>query len=97
MANIYEELSNAFETKLRKLIYDYLSLKKENTVLKSEIERNNTDLKLAHQEILALRKSQVDLRIAQSLGQTEEDRNESKQRLNQMVQEIDKCLALLDE
>jgi len=97
MANIYEELSNAFETKLRKLISDYLSLKKENTVLKSEIERNNTDLKLAHQEILALRKSQVDLRIAQSLGQTEEDRNESKQRLNQMVQEIDKCLALLDE
>mgnify|MGYP001199884809 CR=1 FL=1 len=97
MANIYEGLSNAFETKLRKLISDYMSLKNENSVLKSEIERKQSDLMLAHQEILALRKSQEDLRIAQSLGQTEEERNESKQRLNQMVQEIDKCLALLDE
>jgi septation ring formation regulator EzrA len=97
MANIYEELSNAFETKLHKLISDYMSLKNENSVLKSEIERKQTDLMLAHQEILTLRKSQEDLRIAQSLGQTDEDRNESKQRLNQMVQEIDKCLALLDE
>jgi septation ring formation regulator EzrA len=97
MANIYDGLSNAFETKLRKLISDYMSLKNENSVLKSEIERKQSDLMLAHQEILALRKSQEDLRIAQSLGQTEEERNESKQRLNQMVQEIDKCLALLDE
>jgi ABC-type sugar transport system ATPase subunit len=52
---------------------------------------------LAHQEVLTLRKNYDHLRIARNLGVTEEDRSDSKQRINKMVREIDKCLALLDE
>ena len=61
------------------------------------MERKHTDLMHAHQDVLELRKNYDHLRIARNLGVSQEDRNESKQRINKMVREIDKCLALLDE
>ena len=97
MTNKYEELIHAFETKLRKLILEYKSLENQNLALKSELDRKHTDLMEAHQEVLDLRKNYDHLRIARDLGINEESRNESKQRINKMVREIDKCLTLLDE
>ena len=76
---------------------EYQSLQEQNAELKAELERKHTDLMHAHQDILELRKSYDHLRIARNLGISQEDRNESKQRINKMVREIDKCLALLDE
>ena len=97
MTNRYEELIAAFELKLRKLMSEYQSLQEQNAELKAELERKHTDLMHAHQDILELRKNYDHLRIARNLGISQEDRNESKQRINKMVREIDKCLALLDE
>ena len=97
MTNRYEELIAAFELKLRKLMSEYQSLQEQNAELKAELERKHTDLMHAHQDVLELRKSYDHLRIARNLGVSQEDRNESKQRINKMVREIDKCLALLDE
>jgi len=97
MTNRYEELIDAFELKLRKLMSEYQSLQEQNAELKAELERKHTDLMHAHQDILELRKNFDHLRIARNLGISQEDRNESKQRINKMVREIDKCLALLDE
>lgn len=97
MTNRYEELIDAFEFKLRKLMSEYQSLQDQNAELKAELNRKHTDLMMAHQEVLELRKNYDHLRIARNLGVTDEDRNESKQRINKMVREIDKCLALLNE
>jgi len=97
MTNRYEELINAFEFKLRKLMSEYRSLQDQNAELKAELNRKHTDLMMAHQEVLELRKNYDHLRIARNLGVTDEDRNESKQRINKMVREIDKCLTLLNE
>ena len=97
MTNRYEELIDAFELKLRKLMSEYQSLQEQNAELKAELERKHTDLMHAHQDVLELRKNYDHLRIARNLGISQEDRNESKQRIHKMVREIDKCLALLDE
>ena len=97
MTNRYEELINAFEIKLRKLISEYKSLQVQNTRLKEELDRKQNDLMHAHQEVLELRKNYDHLQLAKNLGSTDEEKQESKQRLSKMVREIDKCLALLDE
>ena len=97
MTNRYEELINAFEIKLRKLISEYKSLQEQNSLLKAELSREHTDLMKAHQEVLELRKNYDHLQLAKNLGSTDEEKQESKQRLSKMVREIDKCLALLDE
>ena len=97
MTNRYEELIHAFEIKLRKLISEYKSLQIKNTQLKADLERKQTDLMLAHQEVLELRKNYDHLKIARNLGVSETEKTESKQKITKMVREIDKCLALLDE
>jgi hypothetical protein len=97
MTNRYEELIHAFEIKLRKLISEYKSLQIQNTQLKADLERKQTDLMLAHQEVLELRKNYDHLKIARNLGVSETEKTESKQKITKMVREIDKCLALLDE
>ena len=98
MTNRYEELINAFEIKLRKLISEYTFLKEENSLLKAELGRKQTDLMLAHQEILELRKNYDHLQLAKNMvGGSEAEKAESKQQITKMVREIDKCLALLDE
>ena len=97
MTNRYEELIHAFEIKLRKLISEYKSLQIQNTQLKADLERKQTDLMLAHQEVLELRKNYDHFKIARNLGVSETEKTESKQKITKMVREIDKCLALLDE
>ena len=97
MTNRYEELIRAFELKLRKLISEYTFLKEENSLIKAELNRKQTDLMLAHQEILELRKNYDHLQIAKNLGVTDAEKSESRQQISKMVREIDKCLALLDE
>lgn len=97
MTNKYDELINAFETKLRKLISEYESLRDQNNQLKSALDRKQEDLMQAHQQILEIRNNYDRLRVARNLGITEEERVESKRRINKIVREIDKCLALLNE
>ena len=98
MKNRYEELIHAFEIKLRKLISEYKSLQIQNAQLKADLDRKQTDLMLAHQEVLELRKNYDHLQIAKNmLGGSEAEKAESKQQITKMVREIDKCLALLDE
>ncbi|MDP4239169.1 MAG: hypothetical protein Q8904_06825 [Bacteroidota bacterium] len=97
MTNRYEELIHAFEIKLRKLISEYLFLKEQNSLMKAELDRKQTDLMHAHQEILVLRKNYDHLRIARNLEVSDTGKTESRQQITKMVREIDKCLALLDE
>ena len=97
MTNRYEELTYAFEIKLRKLMSEYLFLKEQNSLIKAELDRKQTNLMLAHQEILELRKNYDHLQIARNLGVSETEKAESRQQITKMVREIDKCLALLDE
>ena len=51
MTNRYEELIDAFELKLRKLMSEYQSLQEQNAELKAELERKHTDLMHAHQDV----------------------------------------------
>jgi hypothetical protein len=97
MTNRYEELIHAFEIKLRKLMSEYQSLQVQNAQLKADLDRKQTDLMHAHQEVLELRKNYDHLQLARNLGGSETEKAESKQRITKMVREIDKCLALLDE
>ncbi len=97
MTNRYEDLIHAFEKRLRKLISEYVLLKAQHALIKAELERKQTDLMVAHQEILGLRKNYDHLLIAKNLGSSEAEKAESRQQITKMVREIDKCLALLDE
>jgi len=97
MTNRYEELINAFEKKLRKLISEYQSLQIQNSQLKSDLAIEHENLMKAHSEILELRRKNDHLFLANQLGGSGDGRAEAKKQIDKMVREIDQCLALLDE
>lgn len=97
MTNRYEELINAFEKKLRKLISEYQSLQTQNNKLQAELAQKHENLIIAHGEILELRKKNEHLSLANQLSGPGEGRAEAKKQIDRMVREIDQCLALLDD
>jgi multidrug resistance efflux pump len=97
MTNRYEELINAFEIKLRKLISEYLSLQTQHNQLRAELAQKQESLITAHGEILELRKKNEHLSLANQLSGSGEGRAEAKKQIDRMVREIDQCLALIDE
>ncbi|MEA4976819.1 MAG: hypothetical protein VB046_13885 [Paludibacter sp.] len=97
MTNRYEELINAFEKKLRKLISEYESLQIQNKRLQAELVQKHENLIIAHGEILELRKKNEHLSLANQLSGPGEGRAEAKKQIDRMVREIDQCLALLDD
>lgn len=97
MENRYANLIKDFETNLRKLLSERLLLRKENIQLKQELETKKEDLMQAHKEVLDLRNEIKLLQAASGMGGSADDRKLSRKHLNKMVQEIDKCLTLLND
>ena len=86
------------ESKVNKIISLYNSLKKEkeeileeNKILKSEVEDRDKDIKRLDEKIKLLR-------ITKSVSTHDVEKNkESRQKINEYVREIDKCIALLNK
>ena len=75
----------------------YLALKKENEQLEDKLDKERESLIRAHSELVELRKKNEHLTIAGQLSGSTDEKGQVKKQINQMVREIDKCLALLDE
>ena len=86
------------ESKVNKIISLYNSLKKEkeeileeNKRLKSEVEDRDKDIKRLEEKIKLLR-------ITKSVSAQDVEKNkESRQKINEYVREIDRCIALLNK
>lgn len=86
------------EYKVNKIISLYHSLKKEkeeileeNINLKSQILERDKNIKSLEEKIKLLR-------ITRSVGVNDIEKNkESRQKINEYVREIDKCIALLNK
>ena len=97
MENRYANLISEFELRLKKLISEYNVLIKENVSLKAELGRKQEDLMTAHKDILDLRNDYKILQTTMGLGGSEDERKNSRQHLDKIVREIDKCLMLLND
>ena len=69
-------------------------LKNKIEELNAQVEELRVSLMNKEREIEALEESNKTLKIAKSLTGTEEH-SDAKQKINELVREIDKCIALL--
>lgn len=87
---------HVFETRVRQLILAYDDLRKENNRLRSDIKNKEEENKRLSEEIEALRLSYIRLKTAKMMEIGDDDMKNARQRLSQLVSEIDKCIALLN-
>ncbi|MDA3952904.1 MAG: hypothetical protein PF485_04605 [Bacteroidales bacterium] len=82
--------------KIKKLLSLYNDLKAENAQLKSQKEENKTIIKNKEAELDFLQNKYNKLKLAKSLLASTGDSHDAKIKINGIVREIDKCIALLN-
>ena len=94
MINLVENI----EKKVNKLIILYQSVQKEKQDIFTENKKLKSDLSEKDKSIKKLEEKIKLLRITKSVSTQDETRNkESRQKINEYVREIDKCIALLNK
>lgn len=91
----YDELKN-LNSKIDDLIQSYYDLKAENEDLKTLKEENEKLLQESEAKIKELETKYERIKLTVALVGEGEYGTEAKRRINELVREIDKCIALLD-
>jgi phage shock protein A len=94
MASVAEQLNKVVE-KTERLIELCAALQEENDLLKLESEALNVALKVSTNKTKDLEEKLRVLKLAKSFSETNEKSVDIKQKINDFVQEIDKCIVLL--
>ena len=95
--SVIAEIIDTLENKIEKLFTKINSLEKSNQDLKIELTKAATNIQTQSQEIEAL-KSQFDtLKIANALLGSDENKRDTKLKINSLIREIDYCIAQLSD
>jgi len=94
MPSITEQLSAVTE-KTERLIELCTVLQQENDLLKRERETLTSSVKESKNKHVELEEKLRVLKLAKSFSETSEKSLDIKQKINEFVQEIDKCIVLL--
>ncbi len=82
--------------KIKKLLSLYNNLKADNSELKKQNEEYKIQLKNKEAELEFFKNKYNKLKLAKSLVASEGDSHDAKIKINRIVREIDKCIALLN-
>ena len=75
----------------------YIRLEQKNKVLQEELEKLKDQIELMEAEGLELGRNNEQLKIANQLLSGKDENQEAKQKINSLIREIDKCIALLNK
>jgi len=92
-----ESIINSIEEKIKKLMILHKELKGENQNLFSENNELKSAIRLKEIELKELQSRYEQLKLAKLLATGSEDVHEAKLKVNRIVREIDKCIALLNK
>ena len=86
---------NELNTKVERLIKLYISSLDKNREMDSEMKELRIQIERMKSENMKLHEEIKTLKVAAAIS-TGEGRSEAKNRISQLVREIDKCIALLN-
>ncbi|PWA05424.1 hypothetical protein [Flavobacterium psychrotolerans] len=91
------EIIDTLESKLKKLLNKIDDLEQKNLELSQELQKSTTVIQNQSNEIDALKKDYETLKIANSLLGSEENKRDTKLKINSLIREIDYCIAQLSD
>ena len=91
-----KEIVVTLKDKIKKLLSLYNDLKSENIEYKKQTEEIKLQLKNKDAELEFLKNKYNKLKLAKSLLASTGDSHDAKIKINKIVREIDKCIALLN-
>lgn len=91
------ELIDSLEVKFFKLNHKIIQLEKKNQELEMELLLSKKNQQVQLDEIDALKKQVDTLKMVNSLLGSEENKRETKLKINTLIREIDYCIAQLSD
>ena len=95
--SVIAEIIDTLENKIEKLFARMASLEQLNQDLKTELTNTTTIIQNQSREIDTLKKEYEALKIANSLLGSEENKRDTKLKINSLIREIDYCIAQLSD
>ena len=96
MAGENIEIVNNLQHKVMRLVDRYERVKAENDMLKTQNDQLTTQLEGSAREVADLKEKYNTLKFSKTIESKSGDVHHAKIRINQIVREIDKCIALLN-
>lgn len=87
---------DTLKDKVRKVVSMYQQQKEKNEKLNKENQELINKLKSAEQKLNELENQYKKLKLAKTMVASSHDARDAKLKVNRMVREIDKCIALLN-
>ncbi|AWI27087.1 hypothetical protein [Flavobacterium pallidum] len=91
------EIIDTLEARLQKLLTKLESLEKSAEGLKQELKQATVTIEDQSREIETLKSQHDTLRIANSLLGSDENKRDTKLKINSLIREIDYCIAQLSD
>ncbi len=91
------QIIDTLESRLEKLIAKIEGLEKTSRELQQELDRAANVMQKQSKEIETLKAQQETLRMANSLLGSEENKRDTKLKINSLIREIDYCIAQLSD
>ncbi|MPT36393.1 hypothetical protein [Flavobacterium sp. WV_118_3] len=95
--NGLSEIIDSLEHKFSRLLLKMDGLEKQNQELRNELSRSTAAINRQKEEITALQAQYENLKMANSLLGSEDNKRETKLKINSLIREIDYCIAQLSE
>ena len=92
-----EEIVDSLENKISKILHKQEVLKQTNQRLSEELQQYQQQVLSLKEEISSWAEKYESLKIANSMLGSDEDKRDTKLKINTLIREIDNCIAQLSE
>jgi predicted nucleic acid-binding Zn-ribbon protein len=92
-----EKALATFQTRVRQMILRFQELKKENLELYSMVEKGEEDIKQLKAKLEQSDRDYQSLKMAKMIEITDGDLQGAKDRLNRLIRDVNKCIAILSD
>ncbi len=91
-----EKILHLFETHVRQLIIKHKDTLEHNKELNQALAEEKTRVQELEQRIATLEQQYANLKMAKMIEITTAENQAAQKRINKLIREIDKCIALLN-
>ena len=86
-----------FETRIRQMILRFQELKKENTALHVQLQKDEQEILNLKSKLAQADSNYNSLKMAKMLEITDGDLEGAKARVSKMIRDVNKCISLLSD
>ena len=92
-----EKTLTTFETRIRQMILRFQELKKENSALHVQLQKDEQEIQNLKSKLAQADSDYNSLKMAKMLEITDGDLESAKARLTKMIRDVNKCISLLSD